>query len=57
MVYSKSRLHDTPDIDPWQIWLTTIPQEDYNLLFWEDTIQVEFYNTDRATEFVLEFGL
>ena len=57
MIYTKSRAHDTPDVDTWQIWLASIPQEDYNLLFREDTIQVEFYNADRATEFVLEFGL
>jgi hypothetical protein len=59
MVYSKSRAHESQDVDAWHAWLISseIPNEDYNLVFWEDSIRVEFYNADRAQEFALEFAL
>jgi hypothetical protein len=45
--------------DPWHSWLITNAHSglEYNLVFWEDHIEVEFYDTDRADEFALEFGL
>ena len=45
--------------DPWQEWLTinALSGLEYNLAFWEDHIEVEFYDSDRAQEFALEFGL
>lgn len=45
--------------DPWHSWLliNALPGLEYNLIFWEDHIAVEFYDQDRAAEFAQEFGL
>ena len=45
--------------DSWHQWLLTSAASglDYTLIFWEDRIEVEFYNTDCAQAFALEFGL
>ena len=60
MIYTKYRAHDTPTIDSWAQWLIERTEQngtEYNLLYTEDSITVEFYNADRALEFALEFGL
>jgi hypothetical protein len=45
--------------DSWHQWLTAHASSgrEYNLIFWEDRIDLEFYDQDRAQEFALEFGL
>jgi hypothetical protein len=45
--------------DLWHQWLMTHASSglEYNLIFWEDHIDLEFYDQDRAQEFALEFGL
>jgi len=45
--------------DPWHQWLLINAHTglDYNLVFWEDRIDVEFFDEDRAAEFAQEFGL
>lgn len=45
--------------DPWWTWLQVhaVSGLEYNLLFWEDHIELEFYDTDRADEFAMEMGL
>ena len=45
--------------DPWHQWLLINAQTgvEYNLIFWEDRIDVEFFDEARAAEFALEFGL
>jgi hypothetical protein len=59
MVYTKSRAHESQDVDDWHAWLISseIPSEEYNLTFSQDSIQVEFYDLDRAQAFALEFAL
>jgi hypothetical protein len=59
MVYTKSRAHESQDVDAWHTWLISseTPAEEYNLTFSQDSIQVEFYNLDRAQAFALEFAL
>ena len=59
MVYSKSRAHESQDVDAWHAWLISseMPAEEYNLTFSQDSIQVEFYDPDRAQAFALEFAL
>ena len=45
--------------DPWHIWLAinALSGIEYQLVYWSDHIEVEFYDQDRAAEFALEFGL
>lgn len=45
--------------DPWYTWLqiNALSGLEYNLLFWEDRIEVEFYDEDQAQAFALEHGL
>lgn len=45
--------------DPWHQWLeiNALSGLEYNLIFWEDHIDVEFYDLERAEEFAVEFGL
>ncbi len=45
--------------DPWYQWLqiNALSGLEYNLLFWEDRIEVEFYDEDQAQAFALEQGL
>jgi hypothetical protein len=45
--------------DPWHQWLLINAHTglDYNLIFWEDRIDVEFFDAERAAEFAQEFGL
>jgi len=45
--------------DSWHQWLLINAHTglDYNLIFWEDRIEVEFYDTECASEFAQEFGL
>ncbi len=45
--------------DPWHSWLLThaLSGVEYNLIFWEDRIDIEFFDDDRAVEFAQEFGL
>ena len=60
MKYTKSWHVDSElASDSWHQWLLTSAASglDYNLIFWEDRIEVEFYNTDCAQAFALEFGL
>jgi hypothetical protein len=59
MKYTKLCPQDTHDSDPWHTWLITSAHSglEYNLLFWTDRLEVEFYDLDRAEEFAQEFGL
>jgi hypothetical protein len=60
MKYSKSwNVESELASDPWHSWLLTsaLSGLEYNLIFWEDRIEVEFYDLERAEEFALEFGL
>ncbi len=45
--------------DPWHQWLAVhaLSGVDYQMIYWEDRIEVEFYDLDRASEFATEFGL
>jgi len=45
--------------DPWHQWLAAhaLTGTEYQLLYWEDRIELEFFDQDRAQEFALEFGL
>ena len=45
--------------DPWHSWLQAHAHSglEYNLIFWEDRIDVEFFDQLRAQEFAQEFGL
>jgi hypothetical protein len=45
--------------DPWHTWLAAhaLSAVEYQLLYWEDRIELEFFDQDRADEFALEFGL
>ncbi len=47
------------DSDPWHQWLAVnaLSGIEYQLIYWEDRIEVEFYDVDRAQEFAQEFGL
>ncbi len=44
---------------PWHAWLAVnaLSAVEYQLLYWPDRIEVEFFDQDRAQEFALEFGL
>jgi len=45
--------------DPWHQWLAinALSGIEYQLLYWEDHIELEFFDQDRAAEFATEFGL
>lgn len=45
--------------DPWHLWLAVnaLSGIEYQLVYWEDRIEVEFFDQDRASEFAQEFGL
>ena len=45
--------------DPWHQWLAinALSGLEYQLLYWSDHIELEFYDQDRAVEFATEFGL
>jgi hypothetical protein len=46
-------------LDSWHQWLSAnaLSGLEYNLIFWTDRIDVEFFDQDRAQEFALELGL
>ena len=45
--------------DDWHIWLAinALGGLEYQLLYWSDYIELEFFDHDRAEEFAQEFGL
>ena len=45
--------------DDWHQWLTinALSGLEYQLLYWSDHIELEFYDQDRGDEFAMEFGL
>ena len=45
--------------DPWHQWLAVnvLSGLEYQLLYWDDHIELEFFDQDRAAEFATEFGL
>jgi hypothetical protein len=45
--------------DDWHIWLAinALGGLEYQLLYWADRIELEFFDHDRADEFAQEFGL
>jgi hypothetical protein len=60
MKYTKPwTIEDTVAEDAWHSWLTINAHSglDYQLLYWEDHIEIEFFDQDRAQDFALEFGL
>lgn len=60
MTYTKPwTLESDPGQDPWIEWLNThaLSGLEYNLIFWEDRLVVEFYDLDRSQEFAQEQGL
>jgi hypothetical protein len=60
MKYTKPWLiENSVDTDEWHTWLTTNAQQDleYQLLYRNETVVVEFFDLDRAAEFALELGL
>jgi hypothetical protein len=60
MKYTKSWTADSQAAtDPWHLWLAVnaLSGIEYQLVYWEDRIELEFFDQDRASEFALEFGL
>jgi hypothetical protein len=60
MKYTKPwTIEDTALEDSWHSWLSinALSGLEYQLLYWEDRIEVEFFDLDRAAEFAQEFGL
>jgi lipopolysaccharide biosynthesis glycosyltransferase len=45
--------------DDWHQWLAThaFSALEYQLIYWEDHIDVEFFDQDRCDEFAQEFGI
>jgi hypothetical protein len=45
--------------DDWHSWLAinALGGLEYQLLYWSDHIELEFFDQDRADEFAQEFGL
>ena len=45
--------------DPWHSWLSiyALPSIEYQLVYWEDRVELEFFDLDRNNEFAQEFGL
>lgn len=45
--------------DSWNTWLVVNAHSglEYNLAFWEDRVEVEFFDEERSEEFAVEFGL
>ena len=45
--------------DPWHTWLAThaLSGLEYQLLYWDNHIELEFFDLDRAAEFATEHGL
>ncbi len=60
MKYTKSwTVEDTAAEDSWHQWLAVnaLSGIEYQLIYWEDRIELEFFDQDRSSEFALEFGL
>jgi hypothetical protein len=59
MKYTKPWDHVNPSACAWHAWLAinALSAIEYQLRYWPDSIEVEFYDQDRAQEFALEFGL
>lgn len=45
--------------DPWHQWLeiNALPAVEYHTIYWDDCIEIEFYDEQRGMEFAQEFGL
>ena len=45
--------------DSWHSWLSiyAVPGIEYQLVYWEDHVELEFFDLDRSNEFAQEFGL
>ena len=59
MKYTKTINPLNPSGCEWHAWLAAhaLSAIEYQLLYWPDHIEVEFYDQDRAEEFAQEFGL
>ena len=60
MKYTKPwTIADLVDHDEWHTWLAAHAQQDleYQLLYRNETVVVEFFDLDRAAEFAQELGL
>ena len=60
MKYTKPwTLEDQAALDSWHTWLAVnaLSGIEYQLVYWSDSIDLEFFDQDRAMEFAQEFGL
>ena len=60
MTYTKPWTeNDSAKEDLWHSWLmiNALSGLEYQILYWEDRIELEFFDLDRAQEFAQEFGL
>ena len=50
---------DSAAEDSWHSWLAinALSGIEYQLVYWEDRIELEFFDLDRSMEFAQEFGL
>ncbi len=60
MKYTKPwTIEDLVTEDPWHSWLAinAVEHLDYQIIYKNDQISLEFFDQDRAEEFAQEFGL
>jgi len=59
MKYTKTINKLNPSACEWHAWLAAHAHSglEYQLLYWPDHFEVEFFDQDRAGEFAIEFGL
>jgi hypothetical protein len=60
MKYTKPwTIEDSVAEDAWHQWLAinALSGIEYQWLYWEDRIELEFFDQDRGAEFATEFGL